>query len=86
MAYPKNKYRKGYLIFGMSYLTIYLLSGKWVYLRDRVTHPSIILNMNYKTVIGFLNAGMFREAIDQHEEWASREYKKPYPEGIKCQS
>ncbi len=70
MPYPKNKYRKGYTIFGWSALMYeHLDKGKWVYLRGKVVHPSIILNMTLMTVRGFLIAHLFCEAIDAQKEY-----------------
>ena len=70
MPYPKNKYRKGYPIFGMNELLWeHLNKGRWVYLRDRVKHPGIILHMNLNTVAGFLEARQISEAIDQQKEY-----------------
>jgi hypothetical protein len=84
MPYPKNKYRKGYTIFGMDELIWdHLNKGRWVYLRDKVIHPSIILNMTLMTVRGFMEAHLISEAINARDEWASGNYKRPYPKGVK---
>jgi len=78
MPYPKNKYRKGYTIFGMSELLWnHLNKGRWVYLRDKVVHPSIILNMTLITVRGFMESQLISEAIDQQKEYYG-EKVKPY--------
>lgn len=78
MPYPKNKYRKGYTIFGMNdLLWDHLNKGRWVYLRDKVVHPSIILNMTLKTVRGFVEAHLISVAIDQQKEYYG-EKVKPY--------
>ena len=78
MPYPKNKYRKGYTIFGMSELLWnHLNKGRWVYLRDKVMHPSIILNMTLMTVRGFMESQLISEAIDQQKEYYG-EKVKPY--------
>lgn len=78
MAYPKNKYRKGYTIFGMSELLWnHLNKGRWVYLRDKVVHPSIILNMSLITVRGFMESHLISEAIDQQKEYYG-EKVRPY--------
>jgi len=66
MPYPKNKYRKGYTIFGWSSLMYeHLDKGRRVYLRERVIHPGFILNMTLLTVRGLLEARLISEAIDQ---------------------
>lgn len=83
MPYPKNKYRKGYIIFGIDTLEVYLKKGQWVYLRDKVVHPSIILHMTFNTVIGFLDTRLICEAIDQQKEYYSRQYERPYPESVR---
>ena len=72
MPYPKNKYRKGYTIYGMDELMYCLTIGKWVYLRDKVVHPSVILNMTLKTVNGFMESRLIREAIDQQREYYNK--------------
>jgi len=83
MPYPKNKYRKGYSIFGWSALMYENLDkGRWVYLREKVVHPSVIMNMTLNTVKGFLERRLFSEAINQQREYYSREYQRPYPEGV----
>lgn len=70
MPYPKNKYRKGFHIYGMNELIWnHLEKQRWIYLRDRVVHPSIIMNMTLKTVYGFLEARMISEAINQQKEY-----------------
>lgn len=82
MRYPKNKYRKGYTIFGMRLLLAELENGRWVYLRDKVVHPSFILNMTLNTVSAFMDAHLISVAINAQREWARREYQRPYPEGV----
>lgn len=70
MPYPKKKYRKGYTIFGMDELVYsHLNKGQWVYLREKVVHPSVILHMNLKTVFGFLEKRLLAEAINQQKEY-----------------
>ena len=69
MPYPKNKYRKGHTIYGMDTLLVHLESGRYVYLRDRLVHPSFILHMNLNTVAGFLEAHLISEAVDQQKEY-----------------
>ena len=82
MKYPKNKYRKGYTMFGLSELMSHLDAGRWVYLRDKVVHPGFILNMTLMTVRGFMNAHLFSEAINQKVEFYRQEYQRPYPPGV----
>lgn len=77
MPYPKNIYRKGYKIFGMESLLVLLKEGRWVYLRDKVVHPSFILHMTFSTVAGFLKAHQISEAIDQQKEYYG-EKVRPY--------
>ena len=70
MPYPKNKYRKGFIIFGWTSLMYdHLEVGRWVYLRGKVVHPSVILNMTVETVRGFLASRLISEAIDQQKEY-----------------
>jgi len=73
MPYPKNKYRKGYPIYGLDTLTHLLKEGRWVYLRDKVIHPGFILGMTLKTVTGFLDHYLFSEAIDQQKEYYAKQ-------------
>jgi len=73
MTYPKNKYRKGYIIFGMDSLIYdHLEKDRWVYLRDKVMNPSIILNMTVKTVRGFMDKKLICEAVDQQKEYYAK--------------
>ena len=46
-------------------------------LRDKVMHPSIILNMSLMTVRGFMESQLISEAIDQQKEYYG-EKVKPY--------
>lgn len=79
MPYPKNKYRKGYTIFAMNELLWrHLKQGRWVYLRNKVVHPSFILHMTLNTVAGLLEAHQISEAIDQQKEYYSDVKVKPY--------
>lgn len=39
-------------------------NGFWFYLQDTPKHPSIILNMTFETVAGFISAGMLHTAED----------------------
>ena len=77
MPYPKNKYRKGYTIYGTDTLLVHLRRGRYVYLRDKVVHPSFILHMTFNTVASFLEARVISEAIDQQKEYYG-EKVKPY--------
>lgn len=77
MPYPKNKYRKGYTIYGTDTLLEHLKKGRWVYLRGKVVHPSFILHMTLNTVVAFLKAHQISEAIDQQKEYYG-EKVKPY--------
>jgi len=77
MPYPKNKYRKGYTIYGMDTLLEHLRKGKWVYLRDKVLHPGFLIGMTLRTVDGFLTLHLISEAIDQQKEYYG-ERLKPY--------
>lgn len=73
MPYPKNKYRKGYTIFGMNELIYtHLKQGRYVYLREKLVHPSFILHMMFNTVIGFMDWHLISEAIDQQKEYWHR--------------
>ena len=83
MAYPKNKYRKGYTIFGIGDLATLLMSGAWVYLDEKAYHPGFILSMQLKYVIDCERGHRFSEAINAQQEYSIREYQKPYPEGLK---
>jgi len=75
MAYPKRKYRKGFTIFSMTTLVYeHLQKGCYVFLRDKVVHPSVILHMLLGTVKALLDDRLFSEAIDQHKEWAEGKY------------
>lgn len=38
--------------------------GFWFYLRDKPKHPTIIENMSFETVAGFVSAGMLHTAED----------------------
>lgn len=70
MPCPKNKYRRGYIIFSLDELVYdWLEKERWVYLRDRPTHPGFILSMTLKTVRGFLKSHLISEAIDQQKEY-----------------
>ena len=82
MKYPKNKYRKGYIIFGLTELVWHLENGHWVYLRDKVVHPSVILNMTLNTVSKFMYGNSIHEAINQKKEYSYGFYQRPLPEGI----
>lgn len=77
MPYPKNKYRKGYIIFGMSELCYRLEDGKWVYLRDKVMHPGFMLGMHLRTIMNLLEHRQISEAIDQQKEYYG-EKVRPY--------
>jgi hypothetical protein len=73
MTYPKNKYRKGHPIYSMDTLIYeHLEAGKWVYLRDKVVHPSVIRNMTLNKVDGFLKSYLLHEAIDQQKEHSKK--------------
>ncbi len=52
-------FKKGKPIQTLTSLAFEVDTGYWVYLRDIPKHPSIILNMTFKTVIGFLAKDMF---------------------------
>jgi hypothetical protein len=43
----------------------HLTSGGWVYLRGKVKHPSIILNMTYSTVAEFVKSGALQYAKER---------------------
>ncbi len=72
MPMPKNKYRKGYIIFGLDELADRLNKGEWIYLRDKVVHPSFISNMTLKTIMGLLERPELAEAIDQKKEYYAK--------------
>ena len=57
-----NKYKKGKLIKTPMQVVRAYESGQWLYLRDRVTDPSWIYNMQLGTVMYFLRRGMIRVA------------------------
>ena len=72
MTRPKNKYRKGYTIFGLDDLMYRLEKGEWVYLRGKVIHPGFIKNMTLQVVNGFLKTHSIHEAIDQQKEYYAK--------------
>ena len=72
MPYPKNKYRKGYTIYGMDTLIVHLERGHWVYLRDKVIHPGFLMSMTLRTVNGFIEKRLISEAIDQQKEYYAK--------------
>jgi len=72
MRRPKNKYRKGPIIFGLDELVGYLKAGRWVYLRDKPKHPCFIISMTLRTIVGFLDRRDLAEAIDQHKEYYTK--------------
>jgi len=76
MPYPKRKYRKGYTIFGMSELTYWLMSGKWIYMDDKAYHPGFIISMPYRTVIKYMEQHRISEAIDQKKEYYAKQQKE----------
>jgi len=47
-----RKYRKGNVIDTIGELIPRLKAGEYVYYRDRLLHPTFILNMTFATVIG----------------------------------
>lgn len=65
MSTKPSKYIPGSYVFTLDNLYLRLSSGHWVYLRDKVLHPSILLNMPYGTVAGFIKAGMLRYALER---------------------
>ena len=69
MDTTRNKYRKGSTIFSWTELMYsHLTKGRWVYLRDKVVHPSFILHMTLETVQKLLEANQICGAIDQTRE------------------
>ena len=82
MAYPKNKYRKGWRYHSIGDLLLHLEQGRWVYWHNKVMHPSWIISMTLRTVAGAIRCRVISEAIDQKDEWYSREYQRPFPEGV----
>ena len=82
MPYPKNKYRKGYTIFGVGDLVALLMTGKWVYLNHKVYHPSFVISMQLRYVIRCMKEHRFSEAINCRDEYYKGEYRRPLPEGV----
>ena len=83
MSYPKNKYRKGYTIFGISdLLHDILLKGKRLYFKTKLVHPSFVLDMPLREASLRLEMGQFSEAINAQREWVVGEYQRPYPDGV----
>ena len=82
MKSPKNKYRKGYAIFGESDLAHELKKGNWLYYRDKVIHPSFIGHMTFFTVMGGLKARIFNYAIDQQKEYYAKRQEEYLKTGI----
>ena len=50
----KRKYKRGLAFQDMTSLDRWIRMGRWVYLRDKVMHPSWVSNMTFATVSLFL--------------------------------
>ena len=69
MPYPKNKYRKGFVIYRLDELWEMLDNGQWVYWRDRPKHPGFIMSMPFRVLAKAIEATIICGAIDQQKEY-----------------
>jgi len=60
----KNKYTEGPKICSIEALVSYIKAGEWIYLCGRPKHPSFFEHMQLKTLMGFIDKGMFYVAME----------------------
>ncbi len=56
----KNKYRVGATIHTISNFDAWVSDHRWIYLHQKVMHPSFITSMPYRTVRNFLKTGSIK--------------------------
>ena len=66
----EKKYRKGKRIKGVDELTVIAhCRNEYVYLRDKVIHPSVIMHFQFLTIVKFLNSRMlFRAELNKEKK------------------
>jgi len=64
----KRKFRPGERLWSMWGLECAIRDGNWIYLRDKPKHPSILENMTFATLQGFIRRGMLRVAVQIKKE------------------
>lgn len=63
----RKRFRKGRRITSLASAARYIESGRWLYLRDKVQHPSWLRSMTLHTIGIYVKGGSCRLAVENKE-------------------